>query len=167
MRSFGRNSIIQITSVQESLKRTNCTKFQLTLKCRIWTIQYFFSYQFSLWCMNINILWHRASQCHSIQWVCHKCVMDISEILISVALYMVWWSLRRLKCIEFPLAIISVNLTTLCLINTVPWCGKIRMHYSSSYAFLTVLSSIMPCSVYEFVLLFLLQGISDLLRKGM
>ena len=82
----------------------NKSRFKLTLKCRIWTIQKFFSYHFpcGVWAWTSS-----GTELSSV--TAHSGYMDMSEILISGTVYMVWQSLRRLKCIEFPLAIISIS----------------------------------------------------------
>ena len=117
---------------------------------------------FSLWCMSVNILWHWAFQCHSTQWV-HGHVWDID----------IWNCFHGLieseeaETYRIPSRHSQHQLSTLGPANTVPWCRKVRTHCSSSYQFLFVSSSIIPCSVYKFVLLSLLQGMADLPRKGM
>ena len=117
---------------------------------------------FSLWCMSMKILWHRAFQRHSTQWV-HGCVWDFD----------IWNCLHGLaeseeaEMYRVPSSHNQHQLSTLCPTNTVLWCRKLRTHCSSRYEFLFVSSSVMPCSVYKFVLLSLLQGMADLLRKGM
>lgn len=117
---------------------------------------------FSLWCMSVNILWHRAFQCHSMQWV-HGHVWDFD----------IWNCFHGLieseeaEMYRIPSSHNQHQLSTLCPTNIVLWCRKVRTHCSSSYEFLFVSSSIIPCSVYKFVLLSLLQGMADLPRKGM
>lgn len=111
----------------------------ILIKCRIQKIQYFLLY------MNISILYHGVSQCHSTQWMCHK-----------YDSYSHWHGLVESEEAEIYIVLFSHNQPQhrapyKYLFLRLPLYGKIRTHYSSSYmvCLLFVLSSIMLCSVWK------------------